>query len=140
MNQESIDMVAGNRFSKLLQGPGSSRMSRDVTVQNAAAEFVEIKNVTKRQKQRVLTYDEFWALLTFVDEPYRTMVLVTQCLGLRISEVMALQWSDFDFDNLAVRVQRGIVHGRVDVVKTEYSNDDLPLDSNLRAILKHWKN
>jgi len=67
------------------------------------------------------------------------MVLVAQCLGLRISEVMALQWSDFDFANLTVRVQRGIVHGRVDVVKTEYSNDDLPLDSNLCAILQHWK-
>ncbi len=76
---------------------------------------------------------------TIVEEPYRTMVLVAQCLGLRISEVMALQWSDFDFANLTVRVQRGIVHGRVDVVKTEYSNDDLPLDSNLCAILQHWK-
>lgn len=52
---------------------------------------------------------------------------------------MALQWSDFDFANLTVRVQRGIVHGRVDVVKTEYSNDDLPLDSDLCAILKHRK-
>jgi len=104
-------------------------------------ELVEIKDVTKREKQpRVLRYDEFWTLLTFVDEPYRTMVLVAQCLGLRISEVMALQWSDFDFDNLTVRVQRGIVRGRVDVVKTEYSNDDLPLDSDLCAILKHWKN
>lgn len=103
-------------------------------------ELVEIKDVTKRQKQpRVLTYDEFWALLKFVGEPYRTMVLVAQCLGLRISEVMALQWSDFDFANLTVRVQRGIVHGRVDVVKTEYSNDDLPLDSNLCAILQHWE-
>jgi integrase len=81
----------------------------------------------------------FWTLLKFVDEPYRTMVLVAQCLGLRISEVMALQWSDFDFANLTVRVQRGIVHGHVDVVKTEYSNDDLPLDVDLCAILQHWK-
>jgi integrase len=83
-------------------------------------ELVEIKDVTKRRKQtRVLTYDEFWALLKFVDEPYRTMVLVAQCLGLRISEVMALQWSDVDFANLTVRVQRGIVRGRVDEVKTD---------------------
>jgi len=103
-------------------------------------EVVEIKDVTKRRKQpRVLTYDEFWALLKFVDEPYRTMVLVAQCLGLRISEVMALQWSDVDFANLTVRVQRGIVHGHVDVVKTEYSNDDFPLDVDLYAILQYWK-
>jgi len=67
------------------------------------------------------------------------MVLVAQCLGLRISEVMALQWSDVDFANLTVRVQRGIVHGHVDVVKTEYSNDDFPLDVDLYAILQYWK-
>jgi len=77
--------------------------------------------------------------LKLVDEPYRTMVLVAQCLGLRISEVMALQWSDVDFANLTVRVQRGIVHGHVDVVKTEYSNDDFPLDVDLYAILQYWK-
>jgi len=103
-------------------------------------ELVEIKDVTKRLKPpRVLTHDEFWDLLNLLEEPYRTMVLVAQCLGLRISEVMALQWSDFDFANLTVRVQRGVVHGRVDLVKTEYSNDDLPLDPDLCALLQHWK-
>lgn len=103
-------------------------------------ELVEIRGVTKRQKPpRVLTRDEFWKLLKFLREPYRTMVLVAQCLGLRISEVMALQWSDFDFANLTVRVQRGVVHGHVDLVKTEYSNDDLPLDPDLCAVLEHWK-
>ena len=55
-------------------------------------ELVEIKDVTKRQKPpRVLTHDEFWNLVKFLQEPYRTMVLVAQCLGLRISEGMALQ-------------------------------------------------
>lgn len=103
-------------------------------------ELVEIKDVTKRQKPpRVLTHDEFWKVVKFLKEPYRTMVLVAQCLGLRVSEMMALQWSDFDFANLTVRVQRGIVHGRVDIVKTEYSNDDLPLDPELAAILLNWK-
>jgi integrase len=63
------------------------------------------------------------------------MVLVAQCLGLRVSEVMALQWSDFNFPHLTVRVQRGIVHGRVDEVKTEYSNDDLPLDSDFARVM-----
>jgi integrase len=103
-------------------------------------ELVEVKNVTKRLKQpRVLSYDEFWTLLSFLPDPYRTMVLVAQCLGLRVSEVMALQWSDFDFTNLTVRVQRGIVHGRVDEVKTEYSNDDLPLDSDFARVMLNWK-
>jgi integrase len=103
-------------------------------------ELVEVKNVIKRLKQpRVLSYVEFWTLLSFLCDPYRTMVLVAQCLGLRVSEVMALQWSDFDFPRLTVRVQRDIVHGRVDEVKTEYSNDDLPLDSDFAAVMLNWK-
>ncbi len=103
-------------------------------------ELVEIKNVSKRLRQpRVLTYDEFWKLLNLLEEPFRTMVLTAQCLGLRVSEVMALQWSDFDFEGLRVRVQRGIVHGRVDDVKTEYSNDDLPLDPDFASVMLSWR-
>jgi integrase len=103
-------------------------------------ELVEIKNVSKRLKQpRVLTRDEFWRLVAFLDEPYRTMVLTAQCLGLRVSEVMALEWSDFDFERLTVRVQRGIVQGHVDDVKTEYSNDDLPLDPDYAEVMLDWR-
>ena len=36
MNQESVDVITRDRFSKLLQGPGCSRMGRDIAVQNAA--------------------------------------------------------------------------------------------------------
>ena len=55
-------------------------------------ELVEIKNVSKRRRQpRVLSSDEFWKLIGCLDEPYRSMVLTCQCLGLRISEVMALK-------------------------------------------------
>jgi integrase len=103
-------------------------------------ELVEIKNVSKRMRQpRVLTSDEFWMLLGHLQEPFKTMVLTAQCLGLRISEVMALRWSDFNFNALTVRVQRGIVHGRVDDVKTEYSNDDLPLDSAYAEMMLGWR-
>ncbi|MCU1287166.1 MAG: integrase family protein [Acidobacteriales bacterium] len=103
-------------------------------------ELVEIKNVSKRLRQpRVLTSDEFWNLLGHLQEPFKTMVLTAQCLGLRISEVMALRWSDFDFKALTVCVQRGIVHGRVDDVKTEYSNDDLPLDHDYAEMMLRWR-
>ncbi|HEY6249930.1 MAG TPA: hypothetical protein VI685_08205, partial [Candidatus Angelobacter sp.] len=33
-------------------------------------------------------------------EPYRTMVVVAQCLGLRVSEILALQWPDINFAEL----------------------------------------
>jgi len=57
------------------------------------------------------------------------MVIVAQCLGLRVREIVGLQWGDFDFDEFTVLVQRSVVHGRVDELKTEYSKDYVPLES-----------
>jgi integrase len=66
------------------------------------------------------------------------MVLVAGCLGLRVSEIVALKWDDFDFPGLALLVQRSIVHGRVGDVKTEYSRDSVPLDPALvEALMQH---
>ncbi len=41
------------------------------------------------------------------------MVIVAQCLGLRVSEIAALQWEDFDFERQQLLVQRSIVNGNV---------------------------
>jgi integrase len=101
--------------------------------------LVRVKGGTKRLKTpRVLTPDQFEALLALICEPYRTMVLVAGCLGLRVSEIVALKWGDFDFDNLTLLVQRSVVHGRVGDVKTEYSRDRVPLDPALvQSLLQH---
>lgn len=40
---------------------------------------------------RVLSTNEFFELLKHLCEPYRTRVLVAQCLG-RISEILGMQW------------------------------------------------
>jgi integrase len=66
------------------------------------------------------------------------MVLIAGGLGLRVSEIVGLQWQDFDFEAGTLLVQRSIVHGRVGETKTEYSNDRVPLDASLiDALRKH---
>ncbi len=67
------------------------------------------------------------------------MVLVAQCLGLRVSEILGLKWEDFDFGSGTVLVQRSVVHGRVDSVKTEYSQDLMPVDQALAALMLEWR-
>ena len=61
-------------------------------------ELVTIQGSTKRQEEpRVLTREQFHKLLEQIDEePFRTMVLMDMCLGLRCSELLALKWLDFD--------------------------------------------
>lgn len=98
--------------------------------------LVRVKGGTKRLKApRVLSPDEFRSLLSCLGEPWRTMALVAGCLGLRVSEIVALQWSDFDFERLTLLVGRSVVHGRVGDVKTEYSRDIVPLDPALADAL-----
>ena len=66
------------------------------------------------------------------------MVLIAGCLGLRVSEIVALQWQDFDFRGLTLLIQRSVVHGRVGDVKTEYSRDSVPLDTAVvEALVLH---
>ena len=87
---------------------------------------------------RVITPEEFCTLLSHLAEPYRTMVLVAGCLGLRASEVVGLQWQDIDWESLTIRIRRGVVHGREGDAKTEASEKPIPLDPDLATeILKH---
>ena len=50
-----------------------------------------------------------------------------------------LQWGNFNFEDRSVLVQRSVVGGRVDDVKTEYSRDDVPLDASLAEVLLQWR-
>jgi len=63
------------------------------------------------------------------------MVLVAMCLGLRVSEILGLQWSDFDFERNTVLVQRACVIGQAAEVKTRYSKKQIPLDPSLIPFL-----
>ena len=75
----------------------------------------------KVRKARSLTAEQFHALLRELHEPFATMALLSVCLGLRISEALALRWSDIDWSGSRLSVRRGIVNQRVDDVKTEGS-------------------
>jgi len=101
--------------------------------------LVRVKEGSKRRhRPAILTVDEFETLVASLKEPYRTMAYVAQCLGLRVSEIAALQWDDFDFEKNQLLVQRSFVDGRTDEVKTEYSQDHVPLHHSLSEIVLEW--
>jgi integrase len=103
-------------------------------------QLVEIKGISKRKKKPiVLTVEQYYQILALIPQPYQTMAVVAQCSGLRAEEVLALEWQDLDFKSLHMRVVRAVVHGRVKWVKTEYSEDELPLDPGFAAVLLDWK-
>jgi integrase len=86
-----------------------------------------------------LTVEQFRLLVSHLREPFGTMALVCICFGLRISECLALKWSDVDWLNGMLRVERGIVEQNVDDVKTDESRKSLAIANELLERLKVWK-
>jgi integrase len=102
--------------------------------------LVRVKGISRRQTEpRILTSEEIQALIVGLAEPCRTSVIVALSTGLRCSELFALKWLDFDWQNLTVLVRRAIVDGVVGNVKTKYSQSGLPLDQALAEVLFNWK-
>jgi integrase len=98
-------------------------------VQRNPMGLVKLKGISKRlKKPQILTPEKFQELVSWLREPYRTMVIVAMCTGMRVSEVLALRWEHIDFKAGAMLVQQGVVNGRIGKVKTEASNDYIPLD------------
>ncbi len=102
--------------------------------------LVRIKGSSKREREpRILTIEEFRRFIDHVVEPCKTMCIVTACLGLRVSETLGLKWSDFDWNDLRVRIQRSWVAGVEDEVKTIYSKKWMPVDPVLAELLQQHK-
>ena len=99
-----------------------------------------IVGATKRAKQPgTLTKEQFHQLLGKVtDEPYRTMLVLSQALGLRVSELFALRWQDVDHIEGTVKIAGAIVEGRLGFTKSERSGASLPLHPYLAKVLLAW--
>lgn len=91
----------------------------------------------RRKKPRILTPEEYRALLAELGEPYRTMALVCGALGLRCSELVALQWGDIDWLRKTIAARRAAVGRYIDDVKTANSDRPLPLSDELLEVLSH---
>ena len=96
----------------------------------------------KEKKRRSLTVSQFRQLLRhplIVEEPFRTMVIVAVCTGLRCDELFALRWSDVDFENDEINISKGVVRGVFDDPKTEASEAPVPLETEVKDTLLNWK-
>jgi len=113
---------------------------QDIPLQINPISLVTIKGASKRIRQpRILTVEQFRLLTSHLREPFNTLALMCICLGLRISECLAVRWSDVDWLNGTLRIERGIVQQVVDDVKTAESRRTLTIANDLLDTLKVWK-
>ncbi len=109
-------------------------------VERNPMDLVEVKGISKRKKRpRILQVKDAWQILDVLVQPFRTIVLIALCFGLRISEILGLRWTDFDFKRSVVLIQRSAVGKRLNKLKTEYSEDEVPLERGFILELKKWQ-
>jgi len=113
---------------------------QEIPIQVNPISLVTVKGASKRLRQpRSLTVEQFRSLVSELKEPFGTMALLCICFGLRISECLALRWSDVDWLNGVLRVERGIVEQTVDDVKTDESRKTFAVAEELLERLKAWR-
>jgi integrase len=109
-------------------------------VERNRIDLVEVKGISKRKKRpRILQVKAAWHILDALVQPFRTMVLIALCFGLRISEILGPRWTDFDFKRSVVLIQRSAVGMRLNKLKTENSEDEFPLERSWILELKKWR-
>jgi integrase len=100
-----------------------------------------VRQSAKREHiPEVLGVNELKALLLQLKQPYRTAVFLAAVTGLRVSELLALQWQDFRWNEMEIQLERGIVHQHVGRLKTEASKRPLPMDTRLCEVLVEYRN
>ena len=111
-----------------------------IAVDRNPMDLVEVKGISKRRKRpRILPVKDAWRIFDALAQPYRTIVLIALCFGLRISEILGLRWTDFDFKRSAVLILRSAVGKRLNKLKTECSQDEVPLERGFIVELKKWQ-
>jgi integrase len=95
-----------------------------------------VRQSAKRRKDpEVLEPEEIQGILTQMEPSVRLMVLLAVTTGLRRSELFGLKWSDVDFFEMQISIQRSIYLGTVGNCKTETSRRPVPIDERIAADL-----
>jgi len=116
-----------------------AKFSELVPSQENPINLVTVKGSSKRLTQpRSLSEEEFCVLVAQLREPFKTMATLQLCLGLRVSELLALRWSDIDWLQGRINIQRGIVNQIVAPTKTPGSEQIKNLGSGAVAMLRDW--
>jgi integrase len=94
----------------------------------------------KKQKIKILTPSEINTFLQVeTDHKYRTLFMLAIFSGARQGELLGLKWSDVDWQNNQIHIQRTYNHCSWYDTKTEASNRKIDLGPVMMTELKRWK-
>lgn len=100
----------------------------------------ETGNQVKGEVFRILTPAEIRGLLDAADsEKYKTLFMMAIFTGARQGELLGLQWSDIEWENKQVYIQRTYTKGQFFDTKTRTSRRKIDLAPAMLQQLRKWK-
>jgi integrase len=91
---------------------------------------------TKRKSKPIVVPPEIaWSIAMALPIMLRTLVLLAAATGMRISELLGLQWADIDWDKQIIHMNRTWLYGYVGEGKTEESRHPVPVGKRVIAFL-----
>jgi integrase len=96
---------------------------------------VELPEKIPVREKHILELEEIPRLINVLVEPVRTMVRLALLTGLRIGEILGLEWKNVDFATGQIRVTRGYYRGTMGSPKTKCSRRSVPLPEALKPVL-----
>lgn len=89
-----------------------------------------------QEQARSFTEEQARSIINTAKGQYRVMFAIAAMTGLRAGEILALQPSDFNFDNRLLTVRRSVWRGKLQTPKTINSQAVLPLPDALAEIVR----
>lgn len=98
---------------------------------------VKCPNASEGSRRELTDAETAAALAVGASHPRGIIILILYYTGMRIGEVLGLQWSDIDFRARSIHIQRDISlkTGRVDSLKSTASDRHVPIPNELYAVL-----
>jgi len=91
------------------------------------------------EKPTILTKDQLFDLLEAADIREKAIIALGGLAGLRISEILGLQWKNIDFIEDKIYIDKQYFQGQYKKPKSATSKRIIPIFSDLRPVLQEWK-
>lgn len=102
--------------------------------------LIELRGTSRRVRviYRV-TPHQYYTILSHLAPHVRLMAVLAMNTGMRISEILGLRWTDIDFEQAILTIERSVVGKYEDDTKTLASASVLPLHGLLIQELRTWQ-
>jgi integrase len=102
-------------------------------------EKVKVKASSSNYVPVILTPKDTFVIFSSLPLLQQTMVLLDAVTGLRYSEIAGLRWSDVDWENKEIHIQRRWIRNNVEEPKTMASKASVAMSDVLAAYLQAWR-